>query len=436
MRIAIFTDAYIDSAGGIPVTIDSQRKYLETQGHIVTVFCPARYANRYGFAIVDENLHSTRKGEADRHIYGVPLMKWLHIGGLSIGKRVSKIEEWIEDKIPDFEDRFDVIHVHYEFMCSIAGIRLAKRYGIPLVQTMHGRHDIGLGEKVPHPLQSASSRLISRAHQKSIPHSITVNRDSELAKTNSKARMWEIMVNHASCADIVITPSDLFGDQLARYGVRKEKLITVSNAVPDDFFEESILSEDFYVRKLHHGETLRLLWCNSVSREKRIMPFLRAIQLAEFPVFMEVYGEGNRLKAAKNFVERNELSERISFFGQVPNRKVIQRMADAHMCVMVSTGADAQSMSILEARATMLPVFLCDPELVSAAAPGGYVLSETKTPRDMAEALDRIYKNPECISEMSRACRDTREEIRQSVIGKSLIEAYEMAINNCRGRML
>ena len=72
MRIAIFTDAYIDSAGGIPVTIDSQRKYLETQGHIVTVFCPARYANRYGFAIVDENLHSTRKGEADRRAFTQP----------------------------------------------------------------------------------------------------------------------------------------------------------------------------------------------------------------------------------------------------------------------------------------------------------------------------------------------------------------------------
>ena len=102
-------------------------------------------------------------------------------------------------------------------------------------------------------------------------------------------------------------------------------------------------------------------------------------------------------------------------------------MADAHLCVFVSYGFDTQGMSILEARTAGLPVLLCDPDLAESAAEGGYIMAESKTPRDMAEALDKMCENPDIISEMSKACIDSRDQVRQSAIGEKLLMAYELA---------
>ena len=40
MRIAVFTDLYLEIAGGIPSSISAQKRELEKLGHEVVVFCP------------------------------------------------------------------------------------------------------------------------------------------------------------------------------------------------------------------------------------------------------------------------------------------------------------------------------------------------------------------------------------------------------------
>lgn len=428
MRIAVFTDAYVDGTGGIPVTIDSQRRYLESLGHTVTIFCPVRYKDRKGYAKVDDSLHSAKTGKTDRYIVGIPSVKLIHPYGSAIGKSVKKIEKWIGKKYPDFDKKFDLVHVHYEFMCSLAGIRIAKHFGLPLVQTMHGREDVGLGANVAHPFQTVSAGVLCEMHEKVLPHSIKIDKDKKLARTKSRAKMWEIMVNQANYADVVITPSEHFAKKLESYGVKKSKLFPVSNAVSDSLMENTPSLKDPQIRELKEGEPLRLFWSNRVSKEKRIIPLLRAINLAEHPVTLDVYGDGNQMAKAKRYVQAFDLGEKVSFFGQTSHQELMQHMAEAHICVFVSYGFDTQGMSILEARASGLPVLLCDPDLAESAAEGGYILAESKTPRDMAEAMDKICENPDIIREMSKACLASRDEIRQSVIGEMLMMAYELAV--------
>ena len=428
MNIAVFTDAYIDGNGGIPVTIEAQRRYLRSQGHKVVIFCPVRYTDKKGRAITDGGLHSVKEGTVRRDVIGVPVSRLIHPYGSAIGKSPETIEKWIEKKFPGFGSRIDLIHVHYEFMCSLAGIRLAKRYGIPLVQTMHGREDVGLSANVPHPFQRISAEVLCRLHEKKLPHSLTVGKDDELAFSESRARMWEIMVNQANLADVVITPSEHFAAKLERYGVKKRKLFPVSNAVEDRLFEEGGPFSEAVVRELKEGEPLKVLWSSRVSKEKRIIPFLRALRMTEHPVEMDVYGGGNQLERAKRFVEAFEMGGRIRFYGEIPHDELMKKMNDAHLCAFVSYGFDTQGMAVLESRAAGLPVLMCDPDLAESAAPGGFILTDGPSPKSMAAALDDIISEPGRIAEMSRACIETRDKIRQSETGRMLVMAYELAV--------
>ena len=121
MRIAVFTDIYAPWAtGGIVSSIQAQKRELEKLGHTVVVFCP-------GF------------DSDDPTVVTVPTFKWLKINETAVARTPQEIETAILDQRPEFGREFDLVHAHYEAACSIAGIRLARRFGLPVVQTMHGR---------------------------------------------------------------------------------------------------------------------------------------------------------------------------------------------------------------------------------------------------------------------------------------------------------
>ena len=191
MKIAIFTDIYAPWAdGGIASSVRAQKDELERLGHDVTVFCP-------GFQAREKN------------VVTVPSHRKLRINGAVLAKRPELVEEFILKKFPQFWE-FDVVHVHFEASCSIAGIRLAKKFGLPLVQTMHGREDMAIQINVPHPWKYLTATLLNAMHRKCLPHTEKVKTDQFQAPTRTRAKMWEMMVNHANQADIVVTPSQHF----------------------------------------------------------------------------------------------------------------------------------------------------------------------------------------------------------------------------------
>ena len=206
MRIAVFTDLYLEIAGGIPSSISAQKKELEKLGHEVTVFCP-------GFSKPKEKNVVILPTASLIKINGAPCARWPHIVVKFIGK-----------EYPFFKDSFDLIHAHYEAGASIAAILIAKKYKMPLVQTMHGREDMAIAVNVSHPFKTFSGCGLNAIHKhylKKITKKVKIKRDKYLAPTIARAKMWELMVREANCADQVITPSQHFADKLKHYGVSK-----------------------------------------------------------------------------------------------------------------------------------------------------------------------------------------------------------------------
>lgn len=228
MKIAIFTDIYAPwGSGGIASSIKAQKMELEKLGHEVTVFCP-------GFDAREKN------------VVNVPSHRWLRINKSVVSKRPTVVEEFVLQKFPDFAD-FDVVHVHYEASCSLAGVRLARRFGLPLVQTMHGREDMAIAINIPHPWKYITASLMNHMHAKYLPHSLKIKRDKFQALTRARAKMWELMVNQANYADVMIVPSNHFARKLEHYGVTRP-FVQVSNGVSAE-----LVQEEFAQRKLEEG---------------------------------------------------------------------------------------------------------------------------------------------------------------------------------------
>lgn len=319
MKIAMFTDVFLEVPGGIPSSIRAQKVELEKAGHEVVVFCPG--------------WHKTD----DETIIITPTCKYLKPGGAPFSRNPNVVERWIEANYPSLRD-FDIIHSHYEAGCSIAGMRLAKKYHIPLVQTMHGREDMALTYNIPHPFKNLAGCLINWMHARYLPHKISVKKGLYLARngrqiapTVGRAKMWTMMVNHANFADVVVTPSHHFADKLKRCGVEREIKI-VSNGIKDEAVTEfEALTGGNLVRERKANEPLKLFWGSRVSNEKRMMPLLKAISLANEAIRMDVYGDGNALGKAKRFVKRHHLEQSVKFHGRVAHEKMLKKMAAAHI---------------------------------------------------------------------------------------------------------
>lgn len=411
MKIAIFTDVFLEVPGGIPSSIEAQKASLEELGHEVIVFAP-------GFSTKDVDVKI------------VPTHKLLRLNGAPVSKRPEKVMEWVLKEFPQFD--FDMVHVHYEASCSIAGMKLARKFDKPFVQTMHGREDMAIKINVPHPFKTLVGVLLCFLHGRYIPHAIKVKRDNDLADTIATAKMWTLMVNHANYASQIITPSEHFAKKLKKYGV-KRPITVVSNGVADEIVADIDRRIDkingTLVRKFEKGDTLRIFWNSRISNEKRIMPFLEALLLVKEPFFFSACGDGNALKKAKKFVSKNDMDEKVVFYGRVPHEEVLDKMLGQHISATVSYGFDTQGMTLLEAEATGLPVFFCDPDMKESVPEGGYVMAGGPSPKEMALALSRLIKNPEKIEEMSRVMMKNRKDILQSVQIKKLLKVYESLLS-------
>ena len=409
MRIALFTDIYLDIPGGIPSSIKAQKSALQKLGHQVTIFCPGDQTNN-----------------TEKDLYIVPAHRFLRPNQAPLAKRPKKILSSIKKEYPVFSDYFDLIHVHYEASCSIAGVKLAKEYKIKLIQTMHGREDIAINTNLPAPTKYLVARLLN------IMHSISLGRlsskterlprkDSFLIKNSVCQNMWQLMVRQANLADAVISPSAHFAKNLKHYGVKKPIHI-ISNGVDDSYLQNL----DFSIRLFKPNEPLRIIWNSRLSKEKRIIPFLQSVANSKHKdrIDLTIIGDGNQMQEAKNFAKSHLQSSQIKFLGIVPHEQIFNFMQNQHISVINSYGFDTQGMTILEAVACGLPILYADPAMDEVVPKHGGLRSSNDSVAAMTDTIDQLFAYPALIEEMSKNAIKAKDSILQSTQISKLLELY------------
>ena len=407
MKIAFFNDCYLDLTGGIIGSTGSLKAELERLGHTVYIFSTGYPKSK-----------QKRAELARKHIYQVPSCKLFFYGLTPISRRPKIIERWVLKHFPEIKD-FDVFHIHYEAGCSIAGIRLGKKLGIPVIQTMHGREDAGETNLIPYGLRTFVAWNLNWFHSWYLPHRTKVKKDNYLADTRARRCMWELMVNHANAADVVITPSEHFRKKLKHYGVNKP-IVAVPNAI-----DGAIAPEQCIARTLRPGEPLRIIWHSRVSAEKRMMVFLHALALVKGNYRLSVYGGGGDYFRAKRFAKRHHLNA--VFYNTTPFKKVYKELLKSHLDVLISYNFDTFGMTLVEAESAGVPSLICDPDLKEVVPEGSFVMSKGADAESIAKALDDLISHPERINEMSKILLKHRHEVYQSERIKETIRIYKEA---------
>lgn len=430
MRIAFFTDVFLEIPGGIPSSIKAQKTALESLGHHVTIFCPGWKKQQPGISMNKQSCLSLNKN-SNEDIIIVPSFKLLRPNGAPLAKSPTKIIKYINKLYPNFSSSFDLVHVHYEASCSIAGVKLAKKYHLKLVQTMHGREDIAIYTNIPTPLKYLIAPLLNFLHKKSLESIQKKNfsipkKDNYLITTSVHRNMWELMIRQASLADIVISPSQHFAKNLEHYHAAKTVHV-VSNGIDD----ELLAKYSFKIRERQQNDPLKIIWSSRVSKEKRILPFLESIKQSKYHknIQLTVIGDGNQLQEAKAFAKTNLTDTRITFLGLVPHEELFQYEKDQHLSIINSYGFDTQGMTILEAIACGLPVIYADPAMDENIPDQCGLRAKNDTPNAMAELIDYIFENPELIKTMSKAALKASPSVMQSAQNKKLLNLYQSSSN-------
>ena len=403
MKIAFFSDCYLDLTGGIVTTINAQKKELEKRGHTVYVFSSS-------YPKTAKELAGLKKD----HIFPVKSCKFWGKALTPIARKPAIIEKQILDNFPEIKD-FDCFYIHYEAGCSIAGLKLGKKLNIKTIQVMHGREDIGEQNLIPQGFKTIVATLLNWFHSWYLPHQTRIKKDSYLATTTATAKMWTLMVNHANFADLVLTPSQHFQKKLTHYGVKKP-IKVLPNGVLDELFIQNLKPRTFLP-----DEPLRIIWHSRVSKEKRIIPFLRALKEVDGKYLLDVYGDGNDLKNAKKFTKKHQLN--INFHGPKPFKEIYPEIVKSHLDVLNSCNFDTFGMTLVEAESAGTPVLFVDPDLKEATVDEGSILAKSSNPEDTAAAINNLIKNPEKITKMSKAMLEHRNEVKVSKIVDKL-ETY------------
>ncbi len=409
MRIALFTDIYLDIPGGIPSSIKAQKSALQKLGHKITIFCPGDQTNN-----------------TEKDLYIVPTHRLLRPNQAPLAKRPKKILHSIKKEYPVFSDYFDLVHVHYEASCSIAGVKLAKEHKLKLIQTMHGREDIAINTNLPAPTKYLVAKLLNTMHSISLGKLSSKTerlpkKDSFLIKNSVCQNMWQLMVRQANLADAVISPSAHFAKNLKHYGVKKP-IHVISNGVDDSYLQNL----SFSVRHLRPNEPLRIIWNSRLSKEKRILPFLQSVANSKHKdkIDLTIIGDGNQMQEAKIFAKSHLQSSQIKFLGIVPHEQIFNFMQNQHISVINSYGFDTQGMTILEAVACGLPILYADPAMDEVVPEHGGLRSPNDSVAAMTDTIDQLFAHPALIEEMSKNTIKAKDSVLQSTQISKLLELY------------
>lgn len=438
LRIAIFTDVFLGIPGGIPSSIRAQKTALESLGHQVTIFCPGTQQDF-------ENPLSQFGANHDPNIILVPTAKFL-VNGAPFSKWTKHVIRFIEEKYPNLTESFDFFHIHYEATTSMAGLILAKKYHIKTIQTMHGREDMAIAINVPHPFKTIAAtgiNLIHRTTLKSISKksprpdyqnpepkkSPSLNYQNakikNLAPTIARREMWQMMTRQANLADQVITPSAHFAKKLQLFGVTRP-ISVISNGIAD----QEIANFTPRIRTYQDHEPLRILWFSRLSKEKRILPFLESLRIAQelepnFRFIFTIIGDGNQMSKVRKFCRKHFDEASIKILGTIPHQKILQKYTeDQHLSIINSYQFDTQGLTILEAAACNLPVIYADPDMTEIVPNHGGLCAKSPAPRDMAELLLEIYHQPEIIQKLSQNLAASEKTYLQSHQIEKLLKLY------------
>lgn len=392
LTIAMFTNNYLPFIGGVPISIHRLAKGLRQEGHTVYIFAP-----KYPGIEQDEDKFIIRCKLLTYHktkIFDFPI--------------INIFSPKIEKKFAAHD--FDVIHVHHPFWMGRKGLKLGKKYKLPVVFTYH-------------------TRLDSYYHYLPFFKLLFKNIVSH-----------KMIKQFAQRCNAVIAPTLTTKEYLANIGVSRHTFV-LPTGIDFDYYdnipdEKIRLIRDSFVKQ----NEILLCSVSRLSREKNIYFLIEGINYIKknttVPFTCIIIGDGPEKENLIRTIKEHQLQDIIKLVGSV-NPEEISAYYMASDMFLFSSKSETQGMVLLEAMAGSCPVIAVTSSGIDDIIRNGY--NGYKTMDHTSEWSNKVIyllHNQEKLKKMSKnAYLSSKGYSIESVATKSA-KIYRKAIKDNDSKLL
>lgn len=310
MNLLHLSDVYFPRVNGVSTSIRTLLRELAAGGHETALVAPRYGADGDGREELEVLRVPARRVPNDRED------RWMHAA--AIGRLAPQLAA----------RRFDVLHVHTPFVAHHAGVRLARRLGVPLVESYHTFFEEYLRHYVPWAPASWLRRLARRA---------------------SRAQ--------CDAADAVVVPSTAMHDVLLDYGVRAAPAVIPTGLAEADWPHGD--GQRFRARYGIPPTRPVLVHVGRIAFEKNLLflvDVLEQVRESVPDVLLLVAGEGPAMGALWQHVRARDLERHVLLVGYLARGGELADCYRAGHVFVFASRTETQGLVLLEAMALGVPV--------------------------------------------------------------------------------
>jgi 1,2-diacylglycerol 3-alpha-glucosyltransferase len=377
MRVLMISDVYFPRINGVSTSIQTFARELVAAGQEVTLIAP------------DYGRSSAEPFEVlripSRYLPLDPEDRILRTGQLRVHRGRLAAQS------------FDLLHIHTPFVAHYAGTALARRLGIPVVESYHTFFEQYLDKYVP-VIPSAWLRLAARRF------------------------------SAAQCNDVdaLVVPSQAMLQVLESYGVKVPARV-IPTGIELDRFGSGDAGRFRRERGIPPARPV-LVHVGRLAFEKNIEFILRMLTrvVPRFPsVLLVIAGEGPARRSLEALAGRLGLRENVTFIGYLDREGPLEDCYCSGDAFVFASRTETQGLVLLEAMALGVPV-------VSTAVMGtrevlaggrGCLIAEDEEAHFAAQVI-RVLEDPELRRRLSEEARTYAREWSAPALAARMLDYY------------
>jgi glycosyltransferase involved in cell wall biosynthesis len=381
MNILMISDVYFPRVNGVSTSIATFRRSLAALGHDSTLIAP-------DYAVPAED---------DAGIVRIPSRYLV----LDPEDRILKAGEILALERRLAGARFDLLHIQTPFIAHHVGVKLARRLGIPAVETYHTYFEEYLYHYVPFlpkPLLKFMARALTR--------------------------------RQCNRLGAVIVPSRAMHEVLHGYGVRAPVSVIPTGIEPGDLPTGS--RERFCTAHGIDPSRPMLVHIGRVAHEKNIaflLDVLTEVRRVVPGILLVIAGEGPALLHLRRRALDLELERHVRFLGYLKRGPALSDCYCAGDAFIFASATETQGLVLLEAMTLGVPVVstaVMGTKDILAAGKGALVAGETVA--DFAGKVIRLLGDPRLRARLGAEARAHAAGWSAEAMARRLVEFYRQVI--------
>jgi glycosyltransferase involved in cell wall biosynthesis len=381
VRILMVSDVSFPRVNGVSTSIETFRRSLTELGHPSTLIAPAYPGDRGGDPdVIRIASHAVPRDPEDR---------------LMSAGRVAALAAVLARR------HFDVVHIHTPFVAHYAGVRLARRLGVPVVETYHTFFEEYLHHYVPL-LPRSLTRLLAR----------------------------RISASQCRAVDALVVPSSQMLATLRGYGVT-----TRAEVLPTGIDLARFAGGDGARFRAEHGISATrpvLVHISRVAYEKNIdfvLDALTRVRRTISDVLLVIAGEGPALGHLKRRVAALGLDAHVLFVGYLARADALLDCYRAGDAFVFASRTETQGLVLIEALALGVPVVstaVMGTAEVLAGAAGALIAPDELD--GFAASVVRVLGDPALRARLAAAAPGDAAAWSARAMAERLLELYRSLI--------